>query len=261
MLKLNFKQSFKLIKSKILNKYNNINHGFFNRTGGNSKGIYKSLNCGTGSQDKKKNVQKNLDIVCKKIGCNKNHLILLNQMHSSKVFYLNKNRKKKIKGDGLITNKSGIALGILTADCAPLLFYDPKQKIIGAAHAGWRGAYKKISKKIINIFEEKGSSAKDINAIIGPCITQNNYEIKNDFKRKFIKQNQKNRLYFKLIKNKIFFSLQDYIANQLTNLGIKKLEIIKKDTYNLKNNFFSSRRSFKEKNHDYGRNISIIMIK
>ena len=250
-----------MIKSKILKEYKNINHGFFNRIGGNSTGIYKSLNCGLSSLDKKQNVQKNLDIVCKKIGCKKNHLIVLNQVHGSKVFYLNKNRKKKIKGDGLITNKSGIALGILTADCAPLLFYDSKNNMIAVAHAGWKGAYKQISKKIIKNFVKKGSSIQDINAVIGPCIAQNNYEIKNDFKKKFIKQNQKNRIYFKSVKNKFFFSLQDYIADQLIRLGIKKLEIIKKDTYNLKNNFFSSRRSIKEKNHDYGRNISLIMIK
>ena len=250
-----------MIKSKILKEYKNIGHGFFNRIGGKSTGIYKSLNCGLGSLDKKQNVQKNLGIVCKKIGCKKIHLIFLNQIHSNKVFYLNKNRKKKIKGDGLITNKKGVALGILTADCAPLLFYDPKNNMIAAAHAGWKGAYKQISKKIIKIFVKKGSYAQDINVVIGPCITQNNYEIKNDFKKKFIKENQKNRIYFKSVKNKFFFSLQDYIAGQLIKLGIKKLEIIKKDTYNPKNNFFSSRRSFKEKNHDYGRNISLIMIK
>ena len=160
-----------------------------------------------------------------------------------------------------ITNKRGIALGILTADCAPLLFYDPKNNMIAAAHAGWKGAYKKISKKIIKNFISKGSSIQNINVVIGPCITQNNYEIKNDFKKKFIKQSQKNRIYFKSIKNKFFFSLQDYITDQLIGLGIKKLEIIKKDTYNLKNNFFSSRRSFKKKIYDYGRNISLIMIK
>ena len=250
-----------MIKSKILKEYKNINHGFFNRIGGNSTGIYKSLNCGLGSLDKKQNIQKNLDIVCKKIGCKKNRLILFNQVHSSKVFYLNKNTKKKIKGDGLITTKRGIALGILTADCAPILFYNPKKKMIGAAHAGWKGAYKNISKKIIKNFVNKGSNIQDINVVIGPCITQNNYEIKNDFKKKFIKQSQKNRVYFKSIKNKFFFSLKDYIADQLIRLGIKKLEIIKKDTYSPKNNFFSSRRSFKEKNYDYGRNISLIMIK
>ena len=250
-----------MIKSKILKDYKNINHGFFNRIGGNSTGIYKSLNCGLSSLDKKQNVQKNLGIVCKKIGCKKNHLILLNQIHASKVFYLNKSRKKKIKGDGLITNNRGIALGILTADCAPLLFYDPKNNMIAAAHAGWKGAYKKISKKIIKNFLNKGSSIQNINVVMGPCITQNNYEIKNDFKKKFIKQNRKNRIYFKSVKNKFFFSIQDYIAGQLIKLGIKKLEIIKKDTYNPKNNFFSLRRSFKEKNYDYGRNISLIMIK
>ena len=250
-----------MIKSKILKEYKNINHGFFNRIGGNSTGIYKSLNCGLSSLDKKQNVQKNLGIVCKKIGCKKNHLILLNQAHTSKVFYLNKNRKKKIKGDGLITNNRGLALGILTADCAPLLFYDPKNNMIAVAHAGWKGAYKQISKKIIKIFVKKGSRMQNINVVIGPCITQNNYEIKNDFKKKFIKQNRKNRIYFKSVKNKFFFSIQDYIAGQLIKLGIKKLEIIKKDTYNPKNNFFSFRRSFKEKNYDYGRNISLIMIK
>jgi len=250
-----------LIKSKILKEYKNINHGFFNRIGGNSTGIYKSLNCGLSSLDKKQNVQKNLGIVCKKIGCKKNHLILLNQTQTSKIFYLNKNRKKKIKGDGLITNNRGLALGILTADCAPLLFYDPKNNMIAVAHAGWKGAYKQISKKIIKIFVKKGSRMQNINVVIGPCITQNNYEIKNDFKKKFIKQNRKNRIYFKSVKNKFFFSIQDYIAGQLIKLGIKKLEIIKKDTYNPKNNFFSLRRSFKEKNYDYGRNISLIMIK
>ena len=189
-----------MIKSKILKDYKNINHGFFNRIGGNSTGIYKSLNCGVGSLDKKQNVQKNLAIVCKKIGCKKNHLILLNQLHSNKVFYLNKNRKKKIKGDGLITNKRGIALGILTADCAPLLFYDPKNNMIAAAHAGWKGAYKKISKKIIKNFVSKGSSIQNINVVIGPCITQNNYEIKNDFKKKFIKQSQKIEFILNLLK-------------------------------------------------------------
>ena len=250
-----------MIKSKLLGNHKNINHGFFNRIGGNSTGIYKSLNCGLGSNDKKKNVNKNLDIVCKKIGCNKNRLILLNQVHSSKVFYLNKIIKTKIKGDGLITGKNGLALGILTADCAPLLFYDPKKKIIAAAHAGWKGAYKKISKKIIKIFEKKGSCIKDICVTVGPCISQNNYEIKNDFKKKFIKQNKKNKIYFKYLKNKMFFNLRHYIADQLIGLGIKKLEIIKKDTYNNKNKFFSSRRSLKEKKYDYGRNISLIMIK
>ena len=250
-----------MIKSKILNQFKNIEHGFFDRKGGISRGIYKSLNCGPGSFDKKINIKKNLNIVLNKIKYKKKNLILLNQMHSNKFYYLKKNPKKKIKGDGILTNYRQLALGILTADCAPILFYDPKKKIIGAAHAGWRGAYKRITKKIINFYLKNGSNLKDIHIVIGPCISQRNYEVKNDFKKKFVKQNSNNKKYFKSKANKIFFSLKDYIAGQLKEFGIKNIEIIKKDTFNVKNNFFSARRSLKNKNNDYGRNISIIMIK
>jgi len=249
-----------LIKSKNLQKFKNINHGFFNNLGGVSNGIYKSLNCGIGSNDKKKNVIKNLKIVSNKIGVKKK-IILLHQFHSNKIFFINKISKKKLLGDGLITNIKNIAIGILTADCAPILFYDPKKNIIGAAHVGWRGAYKKIGKKMISNFKKKGSKLNDISAVIGPCISQRNYEVKNDFKTKFLKQNPQNMNHFKVIKNKIYFDLKGYVFNQLKKAGINNVETIKKDTFDPKNNFFSARRSFKKKNNDYGRNISIIMIK
>ena len=250
-----------MIKSKKFKKFKNINHGFFNNHGGISSGIYKGLNCGIGSKDKKKNIIKNLKIVSKKIGVKKSKLILLHQIHSNKIYYLNKVSKKKLVGDGLITNAKNIAIGILTADCAPILFYDSKKNIIGAAHAGWKGAYKKIGKKMINYFKKKGSKLNDIFAVIGPCISQNNYEIKNGFKTKFLNQNPKNKKYFNKIKNKIYFDLKAYIFQQLKKAGLNNVEIIKKDTFNPKNNFFSARRSAKNKINDYGRNISIIMIK
>ena len=250
-----------MIKSKKLKKFKNIKHGFFNSSGGISSGFYKSLNCGMGSKDKKINVINNLKIVSKKIGIKKNKLTLLNQTHGNKIYYLNKIPKKKLIGDGLITNYKGFAIGILTADCAPILFYDPKKNIIGAAHAGWRGAYKKIGKKIVNFFKKKGSKVNNIYAVIGPCISQNNYEVRDDLKTKFLNQDKKNEEYFKKYKNKIFFNLKDYIFGQLKSSGINNIEIIKKDTFISKNNFFSARRSLKNKIDDYGRNISIIMIK
>ena len=111
-----------MIKSKNLQKFKNINHGFFDNLGGVSTGIYKSLNCGIGSHDKKKNVTKNLKIVSKKIGIKKK-IILLHQLHSDKIFFINKISKKKLLGDGLITNVKNVAIGILTADCAPILFF------------------------------------------------------------------------------------------------------------------------------------------
>ncbi len=250
-----------MIKSKKLKKFKNIKHGFFNSSGGVSSGFYKSLNCGMGSKDKKINIINNLKIVSKKIGIKKNKLTLLNQIHSNKIYYLSKIPKKKLIGDGLITNYKGFAIGILTADCAPILFYDPKKNIIGAAHAGWRGAYKKIGKKIVNFFKKKGSKVNNIYAVIGPCISQNNYEVRDDLKTKFLNQDKKNEEYFKKYKNKIFFNLKDYIFGQLKSSGINNIEIIRKDTFISKNNFFSARRSLKNKIDDYGRNISIIMIK
>jgi len=250
-----------MIKSKFISRYNNISHGFFNRMGGYSNGIYKSLNCGKGSNDNKKNINKNIMIVCNKIKCDKKKLVLLNQVHSNKVYSLNKIPKKKLIGDALITNKNKYALGILTADCAPIFIFDPKKKIIAAIHAGWKGAYKKIVSKTINKFKKKGSRTKDLVAVIGPCISKYRYEVKKDFLIKFLNQSKKNKHFFTFEKKKIFFSLSGYIRNQLKEIGVNKIEIINKDTYLKKNNFFSARRSLKKNYYDYGRNISIIMIK
>ena len=249
-----------MIKSKKLKKFKNIFHGFFNSSGGVSLGIYKSLNCGIGSNDKKKNILNNLKIVSKKIGIKKK-IILLNQIHSKKIHFIKKLPKNKLVGDGLITNTKGLALGILTADCAPIIFFDPKKKIIGAAHAGWRGAYKKISKNMTSHFKKRGSKLKDLYVIIGPCISQNNYEVKQDLIKKFLNQSLDNKRHFRRQGNKIYFDLKGYLFQQLKRNGIKNIEIIKKDTFYPKNNFFSARRSLKNKINDYGRNISIIMIK
>ena len=249
-----------MIKSKNLQKFKNISHGFFDNLGGVSNGIYKSLNCGIGSHDKKKNVIKNLKIVSKKIGVEKK-LILLRQLHSNKIYFINKIPKKKLAGDGLVTKKRNLALSILTADCAPILIYDNKIKMIGAIHAGWRGAYKKIIIRTLKYFLKKGSNKKNITVVIGPCIAQKNYEIKSDFFKKFIKLDKNNRIYFKKIKKKTFFSLKDYLKGQIRGLGINNIEIINKDTYNKKNNFFSSRRSLHNNCKDYGRNITTIMIR
>ena len=249
-----------MIKSKNLQKFKNIKHGFFDNLGGVSNGIYKSLNCGIGSNDKKKNIIKNLKIVSNKIGVKKK-IILLHQLHSNKIFFIHKISKKKLLGDGLITNIKNIAIGILTADCAPIFLFDPKMKIIAAIHAGWKGAYKKIVYKTIDDLKKKGSNIRDLIAVIGPCISKYKYEVKKDFLKKFTKQNKKNIRFFTFKEKKIFFSLNEYIKNQLKNIGISNIEIINKDTYLRKNNFFSYRRSIKNKYYDYGRNISVIMIK
>ena len=248
--------------SKILSNEIHVKHCFFNRLGGKSKGIYKSLNCGKGSSDKKKYVNKNLLIASKKICKSFKKLILLNQIHSSKFFYIKnyKLQKKKLIGDALITDQKKVIIGVLTADCAPVLIYDKKLKIISAIHAGWKGAYKGIIQNVLKYLKKKGSESEDLIAAIGPCISQKSYEVKNEFKLKFLKQSKRNKLFFKKVKNKTYFSLNKYVIYQLKSFGIKKIDVINKDTYNKKNNFFSARRSLHKKQDDYGRNISLIMI-
>ena len=250
-----------MIKSKIFRNQKYVSHYFFNRLGGTSKGIYKSLNCGKGSKDKIANINKNLKIVSKKIGCNNENLVSLNQIHSNKVYKISRIPKKKMTGDAMITNKQNIAISILTADCAPILIIDKKQKFVGAIHAGWKGAFKGIVKKTIQLLKKNGCSEKDMIACIGPCIKKNSYEVKNDFFKLFKDKNKKNVNFFTFKKKKIFFNLSEYIKSQFYENGVKKIDIIRKDTYALENNFFSSRRSKKYKHNDYGRNISAIMIK
>ena len=252
-----------MIKSKKLSKFRDIEHAFFNRLGGKSNGIYKSLNCGPGSSDDRKNIFNNLEIVKRKINSTSNKILLLNQIHSNKFLYISKKtklNKYKLVGDAIITNKSNTPIAVLTADCAPILMFDNNNKIIAAIHAGWKGAYKGIVKRVLNFMIKKGSSVDNITAVIGPCISLKSYEVKQDFIEKFIKKDAKTKVFFKRIKNKNYFSLNEYIAYQLKILNIKKIEIINKDTFNVKNNFFSARRSKSCNENDYGRNISIIMI-
>ena len=251
-----------MIRSKKLGVFKNIRHGFFNRSGGVSKSIYGSLNCGIGSADKKKNILKNLNIVKKKINSNSKKIILTHQSHSNKFNFINKKYKlkKNFIGDALITNKKKTPIGVLTADCVPILLYDKQKKIVAAIHAGWKGAYKGIVARVVKFFLKNDSSPKNIIAVIGPCISLNSYEIKKDFQKKFITKDKKNSLFFKKRKNKIYFDLSKYIKLELKKLKINNIEVIHKDTFDIKNNFFSARRSISRNENDYGRNISVIMI-
>ena len=184
--------------SKKLKKFSTINHCFFSNKNGVSKGIYSSLNCGMGSLDKLDNIKKNLNIVCKFIGCEKKKLITLNQRHTNKVIYLSNRTKIKsgLKADGIITKERRLAISILTADCIPILFYDPVEKIIGCTHAGWKGALSGIVQNTIYKFMKLGSNKKNIICSVGPCIAKKNYEVGSEFYNKFIKKNKKNKFFF-----------------------------------------------------------------
>ena len=252
-----------MILSKKLSKQKNISHGFFNRSGGKSQGIYKSLNCGVGSNDKKTKIKENLKIVKNKIGRNSKNIFLLNQIHSNKILFIDKSfkfKKRKFKADAIITNQKKLPIAVLTADCVPVLIYDNKKNMVAAVHAGWKGAYKGIISKVLNFMFKKGCNKENIIAAIGPGIGAKSYNVKDDFKKKFLKKDKKNKKFFNIKKNIIYFDLPNYVRSQLKFNKIINIDMKNIDTFNKKNNFFSSRQSLKLKHDDYGRNISIIMI-
>ena len=177
--------------SKKFNKFKRIKHCFFSRKGGFSKGLYKSLNCGRGSNDNKISILKNLNYISQKMAVKKNCLILMNQTHSAKVIEIKKNNYKKIiNSDAMITKVKGLALGVVTADCVPIIIYDFENEIVGCIHAGWKGAFSGIIKNTISKIKNLNSSSK-IFASIGPCIGKKSYEIDSSFYRKFLNKSKK----------------------------------------------------------------------
>ena len=254
------KKNFFLLESANNSK---IKHGFFTRLNGFSKKEFNSLNCSVSNGDNRKLVLKNREVALKKLKLSKKKLILHNQTHSSKVIRNNKNNlNKKINADGMITSLEDVALGILTADCAPIFIYDNKNKFICCLHSGWRGTLNNISKNAIKLFNKYNIKSTNLEAIIGPCLGVKKYEVDKIFERKFIKKNLEYSKFFKnKNKTKSFFNLRGIIKYQLQQLGLKKIHNIDQDTYNNQSLFFSHRRSTHNGESLSGRLINIISLK
>ncbi len=246
--------------SKNLMSEVNVKHCFFSRKNGVSSGIYKSLNCGIGSKDDVKNVKKNLEIVSKNLDIKSNKLAIMNQTHSNKVLSIkNINNLKRFDCDALLTSDEGIALCVLTADCAPILIYEAQKKIVGCIHAGWKGAFAGIIENTILKLSDMGGNKNKLFVTVGPCISQNNYEVKKDFYSNFISQSKQNEKFFlKKDNNSFKFNLRAYINEKFKDLGIQRIENIAVDSFASKNEYFSHRRAKKLGEDDYGRCISAI---
>ena len=247
--------------SKKFKKFPNIKHCFFSRRGGFSKGIYRSLNCGKGSKDNKKNVNRNLSLVSKKMKIHQKKLYLMYQTHSNKVIMINKKNQnsKRFNSDALITKLRGVALGVVTADCVPIILYDIKNQIIGCIHAGWKGASSGIIENTIKKFKKLNSNNK-IFASVGPCIGKKSYEVDINFYKEFISKSKKNAVYFvKKNNNKKLFNLRKYVNDKLVRLKVK-VDHVNHDTFKERSRFFSYRRSQKLGDNDYGRSISVISL-
>jgi len=239
-----------------------VTHGFFTRTKGYSKKEYKSLNCSVSNGDNKKLVYKNKLKALKNLKLQNKKLILINQVHSSKVVQIKKsNINKIIYADGMFTSLNDIVLGVLTADCAPIFIYDNKNKYICCLHSGWKGTLKNISKKAINLFDKHKIDRTNLIAIIGPCLGFKNYEVERNFEKKFFKKNPFYSKFFrKKNDSKLLFNLRGLINYQLKELGLKKIHNINLDTYSNKSLFFSHRRSVHQNTKITGRLINLISL-
>ena len=253
-----FKNYFNL---KNLDK--NFHHGFFTSMGGMSKGNYSSLNCNLSSEDNLNNIKGNIKLALKNLGIPNKKLKIINQVHSNKIFFINqKNFNNKFYGDGLITKEKDIALGVLTADCAPIFIKDTHNNYICCLHSGWKGALNNIAGKSIRILKNKNTKKKKIIAIIGPCLGFKNFEVDKEFKFQFIKKNNSYLRFFKYKnKHKDLFNLRGLIAFQLKKEGIKKIYDVNRDTYKNSRIFFSYRRLTHQNKINTARMINIISLK
>ena len=216
-----------------------------------------------GSADKRENILKNLNLVSKKIGCKDEVLITLNQIHSNKVVYFENESsiKNKLTGDAIVTKIKNVAIGILTADCAPILLYDHSKKIIGCIHSGWKGTLNGVIRNTVKKFKELNSNIDNLIAVVGPCIGKKSYEVTIDFYERFVSQKIKYEEFFKKIAGeKYIFDLRGFINNEISDSNIKNIENIEMDTFSEKEFFYSYRRSSLNNEQDYGRCISVILM-
>ncbi|MEL3891280.1 peptidoglycan editing factor PgeF [Ferrovibrio sp. MS7] len=238
-----------------------IRHGFFTRRGGVSEGLYASLNCGPGSADAAENVAENRRRVAAALGAG--GLASLYQVHGREVVVVDAQYDitARPKADGLVSRQRGVALGVLAADCTPVLFADAQAQVIGACHAGWRGALAGVTDATIEAMEQLGARREHIRAAIGPTIRQQSYEVSEPFRAEFTAADAANADFFGPGKREGHwqFDLPGYLARRLGNAGIA-FEDLCRDTLSEPENFYSYRRMTLNKEADYGRQVSAIAL-
>jgi len=239
-----------------------ISHGFFGRGGGVSTGLYASLNAGRGSSDDPAHIEENRTRIARAMGVADDHLIGVYQVHSAKVVAVDAPwPDTPPKADALVSAAPGLALGILTADCAPVLFADPEARVIGAAHAGWRGALDGVLEATVAAMVDLGANRQNIQAAVGPCIAQTSYEVGPEFLDNFTDRDPAyERFFAKGNADRWHFDLEGFCAHRLSAAGLNGVAKLSLDTCAREAEFFSYRRATQRGESDYGRNISVILM-
>tara|TARA_R110002110_G_scaffold376568_2_gene586782 strand:+ start:292560 stop:293339 length:780 start_codon:yes stop_codon:yes gene_type:complete len=239
-----------------------VRHRFLSRAGGVSVGIYAGLNCGLGSDDDRTHVIENRARAARAVGANDDQLRTLYQVHSAAVVDAEAmDPGDPPQADALVCSRPGMAIGVLAADCAPVLFADPQARIIAAAHAGWRGALDGVVEATVAEMEARGAERTRITAAVGPCIGPASYEVGPEFPDPFLAQDATNETFFtpRPGSDRLLFDLPGYVQSQLARAGIDARTATGHDTYS-DENFFSYRRSCHRHEPDYGRNLSLIIL-
>jgi YfiH family protein len=234
-------------------------HGFFGRAGGASSGVFAGLNCGFGSSDQHDIVRINRERVAHAL--NADHLVGVHQIHSADAVIVEGPHEEAPKVDGIVTATKGIALGILTADCQPVLFADKKAGVIGAAHAGWKGALYGVLETTVAKMETLGANRADTVAVIGPSISQSNYEVGPEFRDSFLESDpQFDRFFLRGKQDRFQFDLPAFGLDRLKTIGVGHAAWTRHCTYDDADRFYSYRRSVHRREADYGRLISAIRL-
>ncbi|AWC22959.1 Laccase domain protein YfiH [Aminobacter sp. MSH1] len=239
-----------------------IRHGYFTRIGGVSEGIYQGLNIGVGSDDDQVRVAENRRRVASWMGVAADHLLSLYQVHSPDVIVATGPFSgDRPKADAIVTDRPGIALGASSADCGPVLFADPEARVIGAAHAGWKGAFTGVLENTVTAMEGLGARRERILAVLGPSISAANYEVGPEFVARFTEADGDNARYFAPTENPghSMFDLNLYTVDRLRRAGVTA-EALNRCTYAEEDLFYSYRRTTHRKEADYGRQISAIAL-
>ncbi len=247
-----------------LNDLPGLRHGFFTRQGGVSDGLYSSLNCGLGSGDDPAKVTENRRRALARLEIDGAVLVTAYQVHSAKALVVERPwaQDDRPRVDGLVTRVPGLALGVLTADCVPVLLADSQAGVVGAAHAGWHGALAGVLESTVEAMEDLGAARERLVVGIGPAIAQRSYEVGPDYPAPFLEQDQDNRdlFYPSRRQGHLHFDLKGYVARRLARLSLASVQALPCDTCAEDQRFFSYRRACLRGEPDYGRGLSVICL-
>lgn len=252
------------IRAPLLDRFaaDGIRHGFFSRRGGVSEGLYAGLNAGVGSDDDRAAVTENRRRIAAWLGTSADRLVTLHQVHSPDAIVVREPfAGERPKADAMVTDRPGLALGVLAADCGPVLFADAEAGVVGAAHAGWKGAFTGVLEATIEAMEALGADRGRIAAVLGPSISAANYEVGPEFVQRFVAADGANAPYFTPSPKPghAMFDLNAYTVDRLLAAGVAA-EAVGLCTYADEGQFYSYRRATHRQEPDYGRQISAIML-